>query len=305
MIIEIRPVLQIHNWFFFIAILISLSSSALANDPHHADANHGVGALGRIEPRSRIIKISHNAGPEGARVQQLLVHEGDSVQQGQELAILSDYDKKKAEVDAAKTHVKVLEAQLQTEKSSLAFHIREYSRYQSLEQTSATSASLADAKRLAVEQSEITAKRLSAEIANALFKQRIAEAELENTSILAPIAGTVLKIHTRPGERIKDNGLLEMADLTQLDVVAEVYESDMAKTKPGQSALISANGFKRAYNAEVRELGFQVKKNDLNDTDPLADIDNRIVEVRLTLEQEAAVELRHQLLRQVRVRIIP
>ena len=66
-----------------------------------------------------------------------------------------------------------------------------------------------------------------------------------------------------------------------------------------------ASGFKRSYNAQVRELGFQVRKNDLNDTDPLADRDNRIIEVRLTLEREAATDLRHQIFRQVKVRIIP
>ena len=51
--------------------------------------------------------------------------------------------------------------------------------------------------------------------------------------------------------------------------------------------------------------GFQVKKNDLNDTDPLADIDNRIVEVRLTLEADAAGVLRHQIFRQVKIRFVP
>tara|TARA_R110002073_G_scaffold136621_3_gene285203 strand:+ start:4417 stop:4680 length:264 start_codon:yes stop_codon:yes gene_type:complete len=60
-------------------------------------------------------------------------------------------------------------------------------------------------------------------------------------------------------------------------VVAEIYESDLSKEKVGQKAYINASGFKRIYNAQVRQLGFQVKKNDLNDTDPLADKDNRII----------------------------
>lgn len=290
----------------FISMWVSVTGfSAMANDLRSGGENRGIGALGRIEPRSRVIKVSHNAGPEGARVQQLFTQEGDPAKQGEKLAVLSDHAKKQAEVDAAKTQVKVLEARLTVEKTSLAFNKKEHLRYQSLEQSSAASASLADAKRLAFEQSEAIIKRLSAEIANAQSKQKIAEAELENVFIHAPITGTVLKILTRPGERIKDSGLLEMADLTQLDVVAEIYESDLLNIKPGQKARIEATGFKRAYAAEVRELGFQVRKNDLNDTDPLADIDNRIVEVRLTLEPEAVDALRHQIFRQVRVRIEP
>lgn len=290
---------------FVIISWFSIATDTCADASARVSGSHGIGALGRIEPRSRVIKISHNAGPEGARVQQLLIQEGDLVISGAKLAILSDHLKRKAEVDASRTFVTVLEAQLKAERHALAFNRREFQRYQSLQQNVATSESQADSKRLALQQSETTIVRLSAEIANARFKQKIAEAELENAFIHAPITGTVLKILTRPGERIKENGLLEMADLSQLDVVAEVYETDLLQIEPEQQALISATGLQRAYRAQVREIGFQVKKNDLNDTDPLADIDNRIVEVRLTLEAEAIDVLRHQIFRQVKVRFLP
>ena len=126
---------------------------------------------------------------------------------------------------------------------------------------------------------------------------------MDNTLITAPITGTIVKIFSRPGERIGDNGLLQIADLSQLDVVAEVYESELPQVKLGQPGCITASGFKRSYLAHVRELGFLVRKNDLNDTDPLSDRDNRIIEVRLTLEPEAVADLRHQIFRQVNVRI--
>ena len=293
--------------YFFVVInffLISPGTSADTHDSFEA-RSQGVGALGRIEPRSRVINVSHNAGPEGAKVAQLFFQEADQVKSGEKLAVLSDHVKKLAEVEAAKTHVKVLEAQRVVEEVALTFNEKEHLRYQSLKQKSVASISLADSKRLAFEQSEANLKRLSAEIINAQSEQRVLEADLENTFIYAPISGTILKILTWPGERIQDNGLLEMADLTQLDVVAEIYESDLANIKTGQKAQINASGFKRTYSAEVRELGFQVKKNDLNDTDPLADIDNRIIEVRLTLEPEAVNALQHQIFRQVHVRITP
>jgi HlyD family secretion protein len=289
--------------YFFFVINFLLISSGTSADTH--DGNQGVGALGRIEPRSRVIKVSHNAGPEGAKVAQLFFQEADRVKSGEKLAVLSDYDKKKAEVEAAKTHVKVLEAQRVVEQVALTFNKKEHLRYQSLKQKSVASISLADSKRLAFEQSEANLKRLSAEIVNAQSDQRVLEADLENTFIYAPISGTILKILSWPGERIQDNGLLEMADLTQLDVVAEIYESDLHNVKSGQKAQINASGFKRVYSAKVRELGFQVKKNDLNDTDPLADMDNRIIEVRLTLEPEAVNALQHQIFRQVHIRITP
>lgn len=293
-------------YFFIVINFFLISPCTFADTRNSSEARgQGVGALGRIEPRSRVIKVSHNAGPEGAKVAQLFFQEADRVKSGEKLSVLSDYVKKMAEIEAARTHVKVLEAQRVVEQVALTFNKKEHLRYQSLKQKSVASISLADSKRLAFEQSEANLKRLSAEIINAQSEQRVLEADLENTFIYAPISGTILKILTWPGERIQDNGLLEMADLTELDVVAEIYESDLLNVKTGQKAKISASGFKRAYSAVVRELGFQVKKNDLNDTDPLADMDNRIIEVRLTLEPEAVNALQHQIFRQVYVRITP
>ena len=292
---------------FLIATSFIFISCNVSSETTHpiSSSSQGIGALGHIEPRSRVISVSHNAGPEGARVKQLFFREADQVNSGEKLAVLSDYDKKNAEVNVAKTRIKVLEAQRHTEQVALTFNKKEHLRYQSLKQDSMASISLADEKHLAFEQSAANIKRLSAEIINAESEQRIAEVALDNTFIYAPLAGTILKILTWPGERIQDSGLLEMADLTQLDVVAEVYESDLPKVKVGQKAYISGTGFKHTYNAQVRELGFQVKKNDLNDTDPLADRDNRIIEVRLTLEPKAVADLQHQIFRQVHIRIEP
>lgn len=293
------------HYLFIIISFVLINFSAHAEITYPLNTDRGIGSLGRIEPRSRVIKVSHNAGPEGARVAQLFFREADLVKSGGKLAVLSDYVKRKAEVEAAKARVNVLKAQRVVEQVTLAFNKKEHLRFESLKQNSVASISLADTKRLAFEQSEANLKRLSAEIASAELELRISEAELENTFIYAPITGTILKILAWPGERIRDSGLLEMADLTQLDVVAEIYESDLPRVKVGQKAHITAPGFRHPYHARVRELGFQVRKNDLNDTDPLADRDNRIIEVRLTLEPKAVVDLRHQIFRQVQIRIEP
>ena len=293
------------DWLAVMGLFVATCASAFADTSCRLDTNQGTGALGRIEPRSRVIKVSHNAGPEGARVERLLFQETDLVKAGEKLAVLSQHAKRRAEVEAIRMRIKVLHAEKAVEQVALAFNKREHERHQSLEPSSAVSISLADEKRLAFEQSTAKLQRLSAEIAHAQAEQKIAEAELENTLIYAPISGTIVKVFARPGERIGDKGLLEMADLTQLDVVAEVYESELPQVKIGQQGCITASGFKRSYHAQVRELGYLVRKNDLNDTDPLADRDNRIVEVRLTLEPEATTDLQHQIFRQIKVRIMP
>ncbi len=217
----------------------------------------GVGALGRIEPRSRVIRVSHNAGAEGTNLQTLFVQEGDRVEKEAVLALLADHDKKLADIDLAKANVKVLEAKLAVEKVTHAYNQKEYVRFQSLIKTATASVSMADQKQLAFQQTQATINQLQAEIASAKANQQVAEQNLAKTVIKAPIAGTIVKIRAWPGERITDAGLLEIADLTQLDVVAEVYEADLPKVQVGQKAEISLVGFPVPYSAKVRELGFK------------------------------------------------
>jgi HlyD family secretion protein len=272
---------------------------------HRLTAGMGIGALGRIEPRSRVIRVSHNAGAEGTNLEKLLFQEGDQVKNKEVLALLADHNKRKADIEVVKANMQVLDSKLAVEKITLAYNEREYLRYKTLIKTAAASVSLADQKHLIFQQSQATIAQLRAEIASAKADRQVAEENLAKTVIKAPIAGTILKIHAWPGERITDKGLLEMADLSQLDVVAEVYEADFPKVHVGQTAEIRLAGLPDFYAAKVRELGFQVRKNDINDTDPLADKDNRIIEVRLTLDKQAVIDFQHQIYRQVQVRILP
>jgi HlyD family secretion protein len=52
-----------------------------------------VTALGRLEPKGEVIKLSAPASTEGSRVEQLLVKEGDTVKTGQVVAILDSRDR--------------------------------------------------------------------------------------------------------------------------------------------------------------------------------------------------------------------
>ncbi len=282
----------------FTPLLFLLAATALAQSPPE-----GIGALGKIEPQSRVLRLSHNQGPEGARLWRLTVKEGQKVAQGEVLALLADHDKKRFTVAARQAALTQLRAELQKQQAERKFAQAERLRYQTLAQQSQASQSIAEQKLRDLTKAEAELKRLSAAIEQAKAELNIAETEFNDTLISAPIAGTVLAIHSWPGERIGDDGILELADLTRLDVVAEVYEADLPRVSPGQRTEIKARGVSETYSATVRELGFLVGKNDLNDTDPLADRDSRVIEVRLTLEDAGILAFRHQLYRQVEVRI--
>lgn len=264
----------------------------------------GIGALGRIEPRSRILRVSHDAGPEGARIGELRVEEGQSVKAGDVLAVFTSHPRREAELAVARAEHELLKARRPSVRAELEDARKDAERKESLAKTAAVSVTAAEAATLRLEKARSAIAALEAEIRGAEAQVRLKEEEYLQASVLAPIGGTVIKIYARPGERVTDQGVLEIADLSALDVVAQVYENDMPRIAVGQKAEIRLPGLAKVYQAEVRELGFQVRKNTVNDTDPLADRDNRVIEVRLTLEGDAVTDLRHQLYRQVQVHIV-
>lgn len=264
----------------------------------------GIGALGRIEPRSRVIILSHDAGPEGARIESLNVQEGQDVKKGEVVAVFSDYPRKDAKLAAARARIGVLESRIDAEAANQVFFNRDYKRAQELVKTKAVSEARLDEAEKNFRASQATVKSLQAELQSAHADLALAEKELEQARLTSPIDGTVLKIRSWPGERVGEGGVMEIADLTQMDIVAEVYERDMPRVTLGQKAEIRVRGMEGTFAGEVRELGFLVRKNDLNDTDPLADRDNRVVEVRISLSPEAAAKLKHLIYMQVDVRLL-
>ena len=99
---------------------------------------------------------------------------------------------------------------------------------------------------------------------------------------------------------------MEIADLKHFNVVAEVYERDISRVKPGQKAEIFIDGIDSNFEGEVSQISFQVYKNDVNKTDPLANRDNRVVEVEVSIMENQNLELiKHMIYRQVQLRILP
>lgn len=71
-----------------------------------------ISALGRLEPLGEVINLAPPPTQGGAKIEQLLVKEGDRVRVGQTLAILNNIDTKKAALKAAQEAVKVAQANL-------------------------------------------------------------------------------------------------------------------------------------------------------------------------------------------------
>lgn len=125
-----------------------------------------------------------------------------------------------------------------------------------------------------------------AELARAQATARQALAELAEAYVRAPNAGEILKIHSRAGESPSDKGIVEMGQTTQMVAVAEVYESDVRKLKVGQTASIKSEtgAFSQNLRGTISYIGLQIGKQDVLNTDPAADSDSRVVEVKIAID---------------------
>ncbi|MDJ0450861.1 efflux RND transporter periplasmic adaptor subunit [Methylocystis sp. JR02] len=265
----------------------------------------GVGALGRIEPMSRVIRVSPDQGVAGTVISEIRVREGQEVAKGDVIAVFSDYERRQAEVDLAEAEFAVSTAHLTAADAQFKKAQRDYDRKNSLRLSGTVSAFAFDEAELRSSKAKADLEATRASLKQSEANLRLKKLQLLQAQTTAPIDGTILKIRARAGERVGDKGILDMADLSSLDVVAEVYESDIARVKAGQTAVVRVPPSEAAYEAKVRTLGFTVEKNLVNSSDPLVDHDARVVEVRLTLSDPARKDFQHQIYRQVQVHIAP
>ena len=124
----------------------------------------------------------------------------------------------------------------------------------------------------------------SAEDGSAQASAKQAKANLDLAYIRAPRDGQVLKIHTYPGERVGNDGIIELGQTREMLAVAEIYQSDVDKVRIGQPAKITSDSFQGELQGKVEYIGLQVQRQNIVNTDPSANIDARIVEVKVRLD---------------------
>lgn len=363
-----------HNrWILTLVGVVSVTTAGIAyyNISQSNQANQPIGsteqkpviqrvvALGRLEPRTEVIKVSVPAALSNDRVAQLLIKRGDRVKSGQVIAVLDSRDRLQRALLEAQQQVRVAQAELaqveagaksgeiaaqQAEitrlQAELAGEIRrqqatltsleaevsnaraEYNRNQALYQEGAISASQFDQRRLALQTTQAkleearanqnrTANTLRAQIqeakanldriaevrpvdvqtAQARVDQAIAaaeraEAELKQADIRSPIAGQVLEIYTRPGEVVGESGIADLGQTSQMQVVAEIYQSDINKIQLGQPAIITGESFSGEIQGTVNEIGLQVGRQEIFSNEAGENLDQRVVKVRIHLNPQ-------------------
>lgn len=124
------------------------------------------------------------------------------------------------------------------------------------------------------------------EVERAVSSVKSAQTALDRASIRAPIAGQILKIYTHPGEKISDEGIVDMGKTDQMVAVAEVYQTDIGKVRVGQQAVVTSQAFDGEIKGTVAQVGLQVERQKVFSDRPGENLDRRIVEVKIRLNPE-------------------
>ena len=240
-----------------------------------------VSALGRLTPEGDVRRLAAPSGAMGAmpRVSELLVEVGDQVQQGQLLARFDNQADAQADLNVAKATINSLERREQL----LRGDVERYLELQELGAISLEGLELRQLKLLALQQELALAR---AELARQQVK-------LPDSELRAPFAGTVLSIAARPGERAGADGVLQLGRSNAMQALLEVYESDVDRVRIGQRVRLESEngGFDGTLRGRVIRIDPQVQQRGVLSTDPTADTDARVIEVRVALDPEDAARV--------------
>jgi HlyD family secretion protein len=274
---------------------------AVASGSALAQESRGVSALGRLEPEHGIINVSASSTPEailGAILVELHVEEGDDVRKGDLIAVTDTAAVMEAVAKEAEANVVYSERGVEAARSKAMetcvradVAAREAERRARLHAQGVAGEEEADSARGEAEAmkascaSASTAVRLSEtgiEVARAHLNR--VQAELQRSYIRAPVDGRVIDITVRPGELIGERGILELARVSRMFAIAEVYETDIRHVKTGQRATISSAALDEELSGTVTRIRQKVEKQDEIGTDPAARKDARIIEVVIALD---------------------
>lgn len=239
-----------------------------------APVRQEVTALGRLTPEGGLVRLSVPAGTVGGNevVDQWFAKEGNSIAKGQLLARLSSFSQLNATLTQA-------ESALTSTKALLPFLEISKKRGEILYRDGAISE-----EELAKTTASILTKR--ADITGAEAEVIRAKKQLQAAEIRAPLDGTLIKIYSWPGMKESSDGLALIGRTGQMQVWAQVFQSDVPRLRKGQGATVKPEtgdftGTMRAYLDSIVGL---VSARDLFATNANNDVNARVVLVKLNLD---------------------
>ncbi len=282
--------------------------------------------LGRLLPSGDLITVAPPSGAGDARIATIYVDEGDRVIAGQLVAVLDNESRLKRAVAAAEAMVGLREADLVRTQVSVKASLQEAKAALVEAEAVAQEAGLnlerarslyarRTVSKAAIDKAEADAARADAAVEQArarltryagvledqsdvVYARRsldvarsdlaVAEENLEQSYVRAPIAGTLLSLHLQPGEKPGSDGIMVIGNIDQMTVDVEIYQADIAAVSVGDSVEITADAFDGVLIGAVTEIGLEVKRQSVIGADPAANTDARVVDVTVVLDEQSS-----------------
>ncbi len=204
-----------------------------------------------------------NAKAENKRYQELYIEGAISA---------SEKDSKNLNIETTKKSLQAAQSQLKK---------LELSSKEKIKEASATLNQISEVRKVDIEVAIAELNRVDVNVKKATIN-------LQQAYVKSPQNGQVFEIYTHPGELISNNGIADIGKTSQMYVVAEVYESDINKIIQGKNVRIVSDVFAQELQGKVERIGLQVRKQNLTNTDPSTNIDNRIVKVYIRLNKASS-----------------
>lgn len=217
-------------------------------------------ASGKIEPVVQVEVKSRSSG----QVTLVLVKEGDTVEAGQLLVRLDPTDaqrqlaaakvqKSRALADVQASRAQLAVAQLETQNSQVTSNVAKQSADLGLGSSDAARtaehATRVAASNVQLRQAQVAAAQGA--LASAELDVQDAELRLKETSIYAPISGTILDVAVEKGTLVSSaltnvsggSAVMTLADLSDLRIIATVDEAQISRIAKGQRVDISVDTY--------------------------------------------------------------
>lgn len=219
-----------------------------------------VTASGNIRAR-RLVELSSDIS---AKVSQLLVDEGDDVQEGDVLLRLdpAQYQAGVSRAEAALSQAKASQAQME---ANLIRTRRDLERVLALRARDSllVSTQQVDDAQTALEVGEAQLRSAEFGVNQAQASLEEARDRLSKTIIRAPMTGKITRLNVEEGETViigtMNNAgslILTISDLSVIEVVVQVDETDVPQVALGDSATVRIDAFPdRTFTGRVTEIG--------------------------------------------------
>ncbi|MCL7959922.1 MAG: efflux RND transporter periplasmic adaptor subunit [marine benthic group bacterium] len=271
--------------------------SVRVEDVGRQDLVARVTATGHVEPKTSIDISADVSG----RIVQLTVEEGDDVEEGQ-LILVIDPARFEAAVDRAEAALSDAQAREAQARGNYQQAQRDWERIRQLK----------EAAEGMITETEYEQARTNAEVQQALSESarhgvnmarasvREARDNLAKTVIEAPMSGRVTRLNVERGETavvgtMNNPGslLLTIADLSVMEAVIEVDETDVPEIEIGDSTVVTIDAFRgQEFHGRVTKIG----NSSIRPRSQLQSSSEQAIdfEVRITLENPG-VDLRTDL----------